>query len=290
MPNATVARLKRALVRRYPDWVAAYHDARLRREIGRRALTETPLGFRFAGPEAMQAGSFEPRELEFLVGRLPEADLFVDVGANAGYFTCMARQRGTRVVAIEPAVHNLDLLLRNISANGWNDVEVFPVGLSERPGLGTLFGDGTGASLVARWAGVSETWKRTIPLTTLDVLLGGRFYGERILIKMDVEGAEYAVMAGARETLVRRPAPLWLVEVCFTENVPGGVNPHFREVFDLFWDSGYSATSLEAGRLVTEEDVARWLRNGRRDFGYVSYIFDASSDAPTSRLPVAARP
>lgn len=285
MANSAIALLKRQLVRRYPNWVAAFHDARLRRELERRALADTPLGFRFAGPETMQTGSFEPRELEFLARRLPQADLFVDVGANAGYFTCLARQRGTRVVAIEPAVHNVDLLVRNISANGWTDVEVFPVGLAERPGLGTLYGDGTGASLVTRWAGVSETWKRTIPLTTLDVLLAGRFPAERLLIKVDVEGAEYGVLAGARQTLSRSPAPVWLVEVCFTENLRNGVNPRFREVFELFWQSGYSAASLEAGQPVGEGDVARWLENGRRDFGYVSYIFEASGDTRATVAP-----
>lgn len=290
MASRAVASLKRALIRRCPEWVAAYHDARLRREMGRRVLIETPLGFRFAGPETMQDGSFEPKELEFLVRHLPEADLFVDVGANAGYFTCIARQSGTRVVSIEPAAHNLNLLFRNLAANGWNDVEVFPLGLAERPGLGTLYGDGTGASLVTRWAGVSEAWTRTIPLSTLDVLLAGRFLGERLLIKVDVEGAEFGVLAGARATLARRPAPLWLVEVCFLENFHNGVNPHFRDVFAMFWRAGYSATSLDAGRPIEEVDVERWLGNQRRDFGYVSYIFHADCEDRTGRAAFVSAP
>ena len=219
------------------------------------------------------------KEVEFLARRLHESDLFVDVGANAGYFTCIARQSGARVMAIEPARHNLDLLLRNITANAWSDVEVFPLGLAERPGLGTLYGDGTGASLVTRWAGVSEAWKQTIPLSTLDVLLSGRSPSDRLLIKVDVEGAEYAVLSGALATLARCPAPVWLLEVCFTENFQKGVNPHFRDVFELFWRAGYSATSLDSGQPVMEADVSRWLKNGRRDFGYVSYIFESDRDA-----------
>ena len=274
MANPPLARLKRELVRRYPDWVAAFHDARLRRELRSRPLVETPLGFRFAGPAHMQNGSFEPQELAFVRDRLPDVDLFVDVGANAGYFTCIARRSGTRVIAIEPAPQNLELLYRNITANGWTDVEVLPVGLAGAPGLGTLYGDGTAASLVTRWAGVSDAWQRTIPLTTIDAVIGGRFAGKRLLIKVDVEGAEHAVMDGAAATLARRPAPAWLVEVCFSENFPAGVNPHFRDVFDRFWCAGYRARSLEADRSVEREDVDRWLLNGRRDFGYVSYVFE----------------
>ena len=280
MANAVLSLIKRAIVRRYPDWVGAYHDARMRREFRRRPIADTPQGFRFAGPATMQDGSFEPEEQSFLSARLKDADVFVDIGANIGFFTCMARVRGTRVVAVEPAPQNLDLLFKNIRANGWTDVEVFPVGLAEHPGLGTLYGDGTGASLVTRWAGVSETWQRTIPLTTLDALLGGRFQGQRLVIKIDVEGTEDAVVAGATETLARRPPPLWLLEVCFTENFPSGVNPRFREVFNRFWNAGYSVTSLEAGRPVGKDDVARWLETGRRDFGYVSYIFEKHDGAP----------
>ena len=277
MSNSPLTRLKRGLARRYPDWVAAYHDARLRRERRSWTPVKTSLGFQFVGPPHMQDGSFEPQERGFLHERLPITDVFVDVGANVGYFTCLARHRGTRVVAIEPAAGNLDLLFLNIKANGWNEVEVLPVGLGGEPGLATLYGDGTGASLVTRWAGVSDVWQRTIPLTTLDAVLGGRFAGQRLLIKIDVEGAEHAVMAGAAATLERRPAPVWLVEICFSENFPNGVNPHFREVFEYFWDAGYAARSLEADRPVLRDDVDRWLRNERRDFGYVSYVFEPAA-------------
>ena len=277
MANSVLARVKRGLARRYPDWVAAYHDARLRRQLRGWALVDTPLGFRFAGPDHMQEGSFEPQELDYLRGRLPATDVFIDVGANVGYFTCIARHTGVHVVAIEPAARNLDLLYRNITANGWSDVEVFPIGLGREPGLATLYGDGTGASLVTRWAGVSDVWQRTIPLTTLDAVIGGRFPGQRLLIKIDVEGTEHAVLDGAPLTLARRPAPRWLVEVCFTENFPAGVNPHFRDVFEKFWAAGYTARSLEGDRTVERTDVDRWLANGRRDFGYVSYIFEPAA-------------
>jgi FkbM family methyltransferase len=273
--NAIVSSIKRQVVRRFPDWVAAFHQSRLRR--GMRALQPlpTPLGFSFAGPGGMQDGTFEPGETAFVAARLAESDVFVDIGANAGYFVCLARQTSKPVIAVEPAEQNVGLLFRNLRANGWTDVEVFPVGLAERPGLATLYGDGTGASLVGRWAGMSEAWQTTIPLSTLDTLLADRFAGARLLIKIDVEGAEHGVVAGARRTLQRTPAPVWLIEVCFTENFPPGmVNPRFGEIFDLFWSAGYHARSLEADRPVERQDVERWLRSGRRDFGYVSYIFE----------------
>jgi hypothetical protein len=128
---------------------------------------------------------------------------------------------------------------------------------------------------------MSDVWQRTIPLSTLDTQLRGRFEGARLVVKIDVEGAEHGVLAGALHTLARAPAPVWLVEVCFSENFPGGaINPSFRQVFERFWNAGYTASSLEASRVVEPADVDRWLRNGARDFGYVSYVFEKRGVAP----------
>ena len=92
---------------------------------------------------------------------------------------------------------------------------------------------------------------------------------------MDVEGAEYEVLQGAVRTLARTPAPHWLLEICLTENFPSGINPNFEEIFHLFWDHGYVARAVGPdNRLVTPEMVEKWVRNRKRDFGHISYLFE----------------
>ena len=223
----------------------------------------------------MASGQFEPVESGFLAGAFAAADVFVDVGANIGFFTCLARKHGLHVVAIEPLPQNLDYLYRNLLANGWPDAEVFPVGVGTAPGIIELYGGGTGASLISSWGGASRAWRRRIALSTLDTLLADRFQGKRMIVKVDVEGAELQVLRGAAQTLARTPSPVWLVEVCLTENFPDGTNPDFRAVFETFWLAGYRSRALEADRQleVTPEVVDRWIRNRARDFGYVNFIF-----------------
>jgi len=267
--------VKRQLRQRYPDLVVAYHTYRQSRAMYRHRLQVTPYGFRFMGHLAMQDGSFEHEEAELIQRYLEHISVFVDVGANIGFFACLARHLGKHVVAVEPLTQNLEFLYANLNANGWTDIEVFPVGLGDHAGLGMLYGGGTGASLVSQWAGASDVWRRTIPISTLDILLGERFSGHKMMIKVDAEGAEYPVLQGAAKTLDRSPSPIWLVEVCLTEHHPAGINPHFQDVFRTFWARGYEARAVdERNKMVRPEDVERWVRKRRRDFGFINYIFE----------------
>lgn len=267
--------VKRRVTRRCPDLVVAYHAYRQSQAMRRHGTRRTPYGFHFSGHKGMQDGTFEPEECAVLQRHLENASVFVDVGANAGFYVCLARGMGKHVIAVEPQGRNLDCLYSNLAANGWSDVEVFPVGLGEQPGLTTLYGGGTSASLIARWAGNSEIWRQPVPISTLDVLLNGRFRDHRIVIKVDVEGAEYDVLRGASKTLARSPKPVWLIEICLTEHHPAGVNPHFDEVFRAFWASGYTARTIGTdSRVVSSGDIERWARNRKRDFGHVSYVFE----------------
>ena len=209
----------------------------------------------------MQDGTFEPDETRQIQNLLNSADAFINVGANVGYYVLLARQRLRNVIAIEPLPDNVELLKWNLIANGFDDVEILPVGCGSRPSISKIYGGGTAASLVLGWAGMDRDSHRLIPLTTMDNLLARRFDGERLLILIDVEGFELQVLLGAESLLARQPAPVWLVEICVNEHQSerGGVNPNLRETFELFWTAGYVAeyAGLEGG-LVTREDITNW--------------------------------
>jgi FkbM family methyltransferase len=236
----------RPLVDRFlPAWATVYRDVRDRRAFARQAPAPTAYGVKLMGHAGMEAGMFEREETELARRLLEDADVFVDVGANIGLYTCLARAARRTVIAVEPLQRNLDYLYANLRANGFDDVEVFPVGLAQAPGLATLFGGSTGASLIRGWADAPAPLARTIPLSTLDTLLGDRFSGRRLLIKIDVEGAELGVLRGAARTLARVPAPVWLVEISRGELHPDRVNADRRAAFQVFDDAGYAASAIE---------------------------------------------
>jgi FkbM family methyltransferase len=243
----TILRTLRPLVDRFlPSASALYREMRDQRAFARRTPVATAYGINLMGHAGMEAGVFEQRETEVARRLFADADVFVDVGANVGLYTCVARAAGKRVIAVEPLRRNLDYLYANLRANGFDDVEVFPLGLSDAAGLATLFGAATGASLIDGWADAPASLQRIVPLSTLDTLLGDRFPGARLFVKIDVEGTELRVLRGAARTLRRQPAPTWLVEITRGELHPGGANPDFDAVFQLFSQAGYAATSVDA--------------------------------------------
>jgi FkbM family methyltransferase len=264
----------RQRLRRIP--LVAYWYQRLRQ---RRydAVHETPWGFRLTGlPGVMADGRFERVETELVRRLLPRVELFVDIGAHVGLFTCLARQAGKPAIAVEASAHTARRLLANVSMNGWADTEVLPVALGAASGVATLYGTGTAASLVAGWGGGARNryLDSLVPVHAADALLLPRLAGRKAFIKMDVEGAEYEVLKGARGMLGAAPSPLWLVEICLTENQPSGCNPSYAQTFDAFFDAGYSAWRVSEPLVpVSRDEPSAWARAGSTPHGIYNYLF-----------------
>jgi FkbM family methyltransferase len=236
----------RPLVDRFlPGCATVYREMRDRRTFARQVPRPTAYGVKLMGHAGMESGVFERQETALAQQLLHDTDVFVDVGANIGLYTCLARAARRTVIAVEPLPHNLDYLYSNLRANGFEDVEVFPVGLAQAAGLATLFGGTTGASLIRGWADAPVPLQRTIAVSTLDTLVADRFAGQRLLIKIDVEGAELGVLRGAARTLARVPAPTWLIEISRGELHPDRVNADLVAAFRLFDEAGYVASSVE---------------------------------------------
>jgi FkbM family methyltransferase len=245
---------------------------------------DTPMGFKFLGNEAMEKGVFEPEETKLLGALMQHVDHFVNVGANIGYYCCLALQRGLPVIAFEPEHSNLLVLLRNIRENGWKDkIEVHPVALTDRPGIVDIYGSGTGASLLRGWANTPVDLVASIPASTLDLSVGQRLQGRNALILIDIEGAEHSALQGAALTLQQDPKPIWIVEICSHQHQPAGisVNPRLLDTFDLFWNTGYVAyTVADKPRRVERSEVSAIAHGGPDTLKFHNFIFiDKSRNA-----------
>jgi FkbM family methyltransferase len=276
----TKLHVRRVLKSLFPIFATAYKLHRNSRAAD--IPCDTPYGFKLACPpvaaagkwfvEQVMSGDYEREETMLVDALLGNTDVFVDVGANVGWYTCLAAKRGVYVVAFEPNSVNQLFLKRSLEHNGGAGIELFPMALSSSPSLVRMYGSMGTASLIPGWAGAIDE-QELVPATTLDIGLGRRFAGKRVLVKIDVEGFELEVLAGASEVLAMQPKPMWVVEVLLKQD-KGPLNLRFREVFELFFDHGYRAETADSQRrTVTLTDIERWLQQGTVGFGGTNYLF-----------------
>ena len=156
-----------------------------------------------------------------------------------------------------------------------SNVEVFPLGLAGQCGLGRIYGDDSESSFIPGWAQARKARFNLVPLTTLDIIAAYRFKEKRLFIKMDVEGFELDVLAGATDTLGLNPKPTWLVEILLrSEAIPGKINHRFYETFEVFWRQGYQCRMPDSARTeVKQADVARWVAEGFVGSGTRDFLF-----------------
>lgn len=222
----------------------------------------------------MALGVFEPEETRCVRHLLADVDVFVNVGANVGYYCCHALQFGRRVIAFEPISRNLHYLMANIEANGWaNLVEIFPLALGSQAGILPMWGGGTGASLIAGWASIPPADVTRVPVLTLDRALGATLHGQRVLILIDVEGAELSVLNGASHILSLYPKPIWIVEIMGPDCRPGGLDHDFICAFEKFFDAGYRCFAMANLESELSIELVRGMANGTVEIPGHNFVF-----------------
>lgn len=238
---------------------------------------ETLMGFKFSGNKLMQKGQFEPEETEIVIKIIPHVDIFINVGANIGYYCCLALTQRKYVIAFEPITLNLRYLLQNIKANGWeSQIEIYPVALSNKVGAIEIYGGGTGASLIKGWASTPDQYVTLVPSLVLDTVLGRRFNGKRCFVLVDIEGAEKLMLEGASLIINMVPKPIWMVEISISEHQPKGVkiNPNLLSTFHVFWNAGYEAwTANKKSRIVHSDEIEQIVRTGINTLDTHNFLF-----------------
>lgn len=236
----------------------------------------TPHGFKFYGNRHVVSGRFEPVETGVFKRLISQVDILVNVGANVGYYCCLARQAGKPVLAFEPIDLNVRFLLANIEVNGWADqFELFPICLGSQPGLLKIYGGGTGASLIRGWANIPDAHANLAPVNTLDSVLGSRLDKKTALIFVDIEGAEFFMLQGAKNVLASNPKHWWFMEINILSHQPnGGINDKLKDTFDVFWRAGYEAWAVKDPlERVEPERIDAIAREGKDSIGCCNFLF-----------------
>lgn len=182
-----VAAQRRELGEHMDDW-QAIHDA-LHDDESRKTLLDVTLYRLSADPRRMRGYLVRTEEQYFESFMDYRREVFVDAGGFDGDTSEAFATRHPdyeRILFFEPSTSNMEAAHRRLSS--FRDIEYFPVGLSDGPGI-LRFSTGDGSA-----SKISEGGTATIRVDALDALTDAPVS----VIKMDLEGWEMHALEGAR--------------------------------------------------------------------------------------------
>jgi FkbM family methyltransferase len=152
-------------------------------------------------------GLWEPNLTSFLSERLRPGDVFIDVGANIGYFTLLASTLvgdAGRVVAVEASPSIFAALQSNVSRNDARNVRCVNMAASDREATLRLYrgpSDNTAGTTLIPENIDGATFECEVPAKPLAGIVTAEEWKQARVVKVDVEGAEGAVARGMEPLL-----------------------------------------------------------------------------------------
>jgi FkbM family methyltransferase len=176
------------------------------RAVSLPVLTGPAQGIRLAANLRYDAfywtGTYERETQQALADILRPGEAFWDVGAHVGFFSLLAARvvgPAGHVLALEPVPANIRLLQRSLRLNDARNVEIEATAVAAQSGMARMSPHRRGA--MWRLTREPDEAELVVPCRTLDDLAADR--GGPTVVKIDVEGAELDVLAGARQLLER---------------------------------------------------------------------------------------
>jgi FkbM family methyltransferase len=169
---------------------------------------------------------FDYEDSMFLIERLKQDDLFIDVGANVGHYSLLAAGIcGCEVMAFEPIPLTISKLNRNVKLNNLSDkIKTFNIGIGD---VNSFLNFTTDRDVMNSVALEHETQVIRIEVKKLDDILEGK---KPVFLKIDVEGFEYFVLKGATDVLANESLKYIIIELNYSTLKFGHTN---QEIFEF---------------------------------------------------------
>jgi FkbM family methyltransferase len=227
-------------------------------------------------PTLAATQGWEPGETALLGERIKPAMTFLDIGAHVGYFTCLAaRLVGPRglVLAFEPSPRNYELLLANVWRNGFFNVVCFPWAVGAETGIVDLHQSSTNTGDHQVYASDPDRMSTPVRIAALDSI--GALRPPVDIVKIDVQGAEEAVIRGMSALLEGSPSVLVTAEFWPAGLRRFGSDP--AKLLDLCRSLGFGIDVQmpdEKGVLkLSEEEILAFCEQGDGE-GHVNLVLE----------------
>lgn len=155
-----------------------------------------------------------------LVSKLLKKDMVcLDVGANIGYYVLLENKfigENGKIIAIEPSPKNFEYLQKNIKMQKTKNIKAFNFAAGDKDGkIKFLIYENASNSGMVIPDGEEKKWPGEVievPVKKIDSFLKENGIPKLDFLRMDVEGYEYHIFEGMKETL-KKSKPLIYIEV-----------------------------------------------------------------------------
>jgi FkbM family methyltransferase len=200
------------------------------------------------------------RKVSALITRLLRpGDVFIDIGANVGWFTILgARRVGPhgKVVAFEPGRETFDNLQANIRLNRLANVTAENLAIADIDGVALLSGIDDRCTALGSIARDDIASGETVTSVRFDNYWQSTCNKPIRLIKMDIEGAEMKALSGMDDLLRRQLCDYLIVEVNNETLAWAGSTPqHVLSLLGKYRYRLYRITSKGASPLESVPDT-----------------------------------
>jgi FkbM family methyltransferase len=193
-------------------------------------------------------GLWEPYLTDWITRQLRPGDTFVDVGANIGYYSLLASRvvgASGSVVAIEASPAIFQELQANLARNRVANVRSVNLAASARRGMVRLFrGPAHNFGETSLFESTGGEFMGNIEAAPLEEILEPSELANARLIKLDIEGAEGAVLPGLIPRLTSGRADLELI-VEFHPKFLVEPGQRVGELVELLGNAGFHAYRME---------------------------------------------
>lgn len=218
--------------------------------------------------QAIYQGTFD-RSLSLFFKSVKFNGTFLDVGANLGYYSFLiANKSEVNTILIEPLPANIKRIIESLDAVNINST-LFELALSDTTGRQVLYGTDnpshSGAASLVRKE-LSQEGFQEVSVDTFDriwqILDKTAKLQDRVLIKIDTEGAENKVVAGMTQVLLDARLSGILIEVS-----PGVGEIEFIKILDkalgnsFEWIRIYEEKRTFKNRIIFEKTSSRECLN-----------------------------
>jgi len=180
--------------------------------------------------------------VEAVLSDITDSDVFYDVGANVGLYTCFISQKSKQTIAFEPHPENAVRLRENVTLNEIRNLEVREEALSDTNGDAELAVTGVDVAGEGTHSLATGSEDKTVGIRTVRADSLPTRVPEPDVVKIDVEGAEMSVLRGMEDLLDS-------CRLVYCETHAKKLNQRgesHEDVINLLSESGFSVEELES--------------------------------------------